>query len=177
MAYSFVPPGGGSFGGTLGGFGSLGAGQGLFNAMGSGLNLAQAFRRYQNDNILDQYRIPAQAAEATNSMWQNDFGTLRAQVAENQLMPLLRTGAQPGPILDANGNLVSQPVTAGSNQLGAPYAGTQPFMGAVENNVVNGAPPAGVSSTPSVLGQYLTVPTNNQQQAFDPRYLNRGFAG
>jgi hypothetical protein len=175
MAYSFVPPGGGSFGGTLGGYGSLGIGAGLMNAMGSGLNLAQAFRRYQNDNMLDQYRIPAQEAEANNAMWNNDFGALRASAAENQIMPYLRTGAQPGPILDQNGNLVSQPVANGANQQGMPYAGTQPFMGTVYNNQVNGQPPAGVSQPAPVLSNYLTTPPNSQQNTVDPRYMLNGY--
>lgn len=174
MAYSFVPPGGGSFGGTLGGYGSLGAGQGLMNALGSGLNLAQAFRRYQNDNMLDQYRIPAQEAEANNAMWNNDFGALRASAAENQIMPYLRTGAQPGPILDQQGNVVSQPVSNGTDQLGAPYAGTQPFMGAVYNNTVNGTPPSGVATLQTSLSNYLTQPAQNQQPV-DPRYMINGY--
>lgn len=176
MAYSFIPPGSGSFGGTLGGYGSLGAGQGLFNALGSGLNLAQAFRRYQNANILDQYQIPAQAAEATRNMWGADFGTLQAQEAIKEQQRLNRTGGQPGPILDASGNLVSQPLMAGTNQLGAPYTGMQPFSGVVQNNVVDGRAPTGVSN-PQALSQYLTLPVNTQPQTFDPRYLNRGFTG
>lgn len=110
MAYSFVPPGQGNFGGTLGGFGSLGIGQGLANALGTGLNLAQAFRRFQNDNMLDQFRIPAQEAEANNAMLQHDFNAMQALVAKNQIQPYLATGARPGPIYSPSGNLVSAPL-------------------------------------------------------------------
>lgn len=174
MAYSFIPPGNGSFGGTFGGYGSLGMGQGLVNAMGTGLNLAQAFRKYQNDNILDQYRIPAQAAEATNQMWNSDFDTARTQAASIGQNQEIMTPAAPGPVVDANGNLVSHPVGAGTNQTGAPYAGTQAFMGQVQNNVVNGMYPQGNVNPNAVLSQYLTTPVNNQQQALDPRYLING---
>lgn len=175
MAYSFIPPGGGSFGGTLGGYGSLGIGAGLMNAMGSGLNLAQAFRRYQNDNMLDQYRIPAQEAEASSAMWNNDYSALRASTAGNQIMPYLRTGAQPGFILDPNGNLISQPVANGAGQQGMPYADTQPFMGTVYNNQVDGQPPSGIPQFAPVLGNYLTTPPNAQQSTVDPRYIINGY--
>jgi len=125
MPYSFVPPGQGHFGGTLGGYGSLGIGQGLVNALGTGLNLAQAFRRYQNDNMLDQFRIPAQEAEANNAMLQNDFNAMQALVAKNQIQPYLATGARPGQIYDQNGNLVSQP-------LGSPVQQAQPAQVAAQ---------------------------------------------
>lgn len=172
MPYSFVPPGQGHFGGTLGGYGSLGIGQGLVNALGTGLNLAQAFRRYQNDNMLDQFRIPAQEAEANNAMLQNDFNAMQALVAKNQIQPYLATGARPGQIYDQNGNLVSQP-------LGSPVQQMRNMppqdMGqtAVEQQLqnTNATVPPGQQAGMG-LGPHLMYPQTPAQR-FDPRYLMR----
>lgn len=169
MAYSFIPPGGGSFGGTLGGFGSLGLGAGLMNAMASGLNLAGGFRKYQNQNILDQYQIPAQAAQATQQMWDADFGTRRAQGAIPDFERLLRMSAQPGQIYDQQGNPVMQMPVGQEAQV---YPQTQAFTGAVQQNTINGRPPIGVA-TPPALGPYMSSPQSMQQ--FDPASMLRSY--
>ena len=86
MAYSFVPPPGqGGFGRTLGGFGSLGLGRGLANALGGTLNMADAIRKWQNQNILDQWQVPAEAAQAYSQMWRNDLSGALAARAKNEI--------------------------------------------------------------------------------------------
>lgn len=174
MPYSFVPPGQGHFGSTLGGYGSLGIGQGLVNALGTGLNLAQAFRRYQNDNMLDQFRIPAQEAEANNAMMQNDFNAMQALVAKNQIQPYLATGARPGQIYDQSGALISQPSGSPVQPMQmrnmSPQDMGQTAVGQQLQNTNAIVPPG--QQEGMWFGQHLVYPQTPAQR-FDPRYLMR----
>lgn len=72
--YSFVPAQVGGFGG---GYLSTGIGMAMGNAANAGLRLANRFREYQNNNMLDQYQIPA--AEA-------GYDAARLQGANNALL-------------------------------------------------------------------------------------------
>ncbi|MDC9589822.1 hypothetical protein PSI23_11060 [Xenorhabdus sp. XENO-10] len=96
MAYGFVPRGD-SWGGSLGGFGSLGMGAGLANALGVGLNLADGFRRYQNNVYLDPMRLRSQRAGFEADYAGNKFQQGRYLSGLSTLIERDGMSADPGP--------------------------------------------------------------------------------
>jgi hypothetical protein len=71
-----------SYGKTFGGGGFGGLGDIAMNALQgfqSSTNLEEALRKLQNQRILDQYRIPAMAAQYNNSYFQQAIGAYDGQ--------------------------------------------------------------------------------------------------
>ena len=95
MAYSFVPQGQG-WGGSLGGYGSLGMGAGLANALGVGLNLADGFRKFQNNVYMDQAQLPAEYRGHEAALAENTFEQEDAYGALNVLRQRLNQRMGPG---------------------------------------------------------------------------------
>ena len=133
MAYSFVPPGGGQFGG---GIFSQGIGAALLNANKAGIDLAQQFRQYQNQNMLDQFSIPAKEAQldavrlgAANDVVENQgllngLTAMASTPAGPYIMPAgapadanigMNQGTVSGILARTNSGTMPQAIPAGSN--------------------------------------------------------------
>lgn len=96
MSYSFAPRGN-QWGGSLGGYGSLGMGTGLANSLGVGLNMADSFRRYQNNVYLDPMRLKGQYAGYEADYAKNRYNQIREMASIHDAMKLLKESGIPGP--------------------------------------------------------------------------------
>lgn len=163
MAYSFVPPGQGGFGRTLGGFGSLGIGRGLVNAMGTTLNMADAIRKWQNQNILDQWQVPAEAAQAYGRMWQGDLAGALTARAENEIF---------GDNFDrTQGGLYDRQLIPGTPQNDYYIA----HGGVMPGGNVGQQRPAASGALQSFLAESSGDPTQQTQRASGPTAQNPNF--
>lgn len=90
--YSFMPTQVGGFGG---GYLSNGMGMSIGNAASAGLRLANAFREYQNHNMLDQFQIPAAEAGYDAARLQGANQALEGQYLNAVLQEAARTAAKP----------------------------------------------------------------------------------
>lgn len=141
MAYSFVPPGGGA--GFGGGIFSQGMGTALLNANNAGIDLAQKFRQYQDQNMLDQFAIPAKEAQLDATRLGAAADVMDQQAVLNSQMAMAGTPAGP--------NIA--PVGAP----GSPIAmgGSQNTIAGLQARQVDGVRPMGVGVN-DPFGQMLT---------------------
>lgn len=97
--YGFAPNNVGNFGG---GYLSTGVGAAMGNAAAGGLKLANAFREYQNSNMLDQYQIPAAEANYDAARLQGANSALVGQATNAGLQRMATLPASPD-VAPANG--------------------------------------------------------------------------
>lgn len=90
--FGFAPNQVGGFGGGLL---SQGMGTAIGNASNAGLRLANGFREYQNNNMLDQFQVPAAEAGYDNARLQGANGVLVGQATNQGLMQAYNTPGVP----------------------------------------------------------------------------------
>ena len=163
--YSFAPSQVGGFGG---GYLSTGIGMAMGNAANACLRLANAFREYQNSNMLDQYQIPAAEAGYDAARLQGANNALVGQYTNAGLQRMAQLPSAPNvsPVGDnaqtfysaATGDMGRNGMMAigGDMSLGNPYPqnyyGSDQFQTALtgdtnQRNALNYQPGASLNTT------------------------------
>lgn len=165
--FGFTPQQPGGFGG---GMLSQGMGPAIGNAANAGLRLANGFREYQNNNMLDQFQIPAAEANYDNARLEGANGAVRGQTRNAMLMAMAN---EPGfPSAPQIPQQQPQPPGPGTFYQANPGAINQNGMQSIGADMVMGNPYPNSVYGSNAFQQALTGNNQNGAMAYQPSAPN-----